>query len=200
MIKLSLQGKEYEVDEFKFLLDFNTWDENFAVGTAAEIDINILTDKHWTIINFIRYRFKQTGRSPLVYETCMSNGMSIKQLEELFSSGHTRGACKLAGIPCQHSSNEKKYRVDVLGFLIDPLEWDREYAINKAYELNIKSGLTEKHWELIDSLRDNFGKNNHILTVSECCEVNNVEIEELQNLFPAGYQRGLVKIAGLRIA
>jgi tRNA 2-thiouridine synthesizing protein E len=128
----------------------------------------------------------------------MSNGMSIKRLEELFPAGHTGGACKLAGIPCVHSSSDKIYRIDVFGFLIDSLEWDREYAINKAYELGIKDGLTEKHWELINCLRDGFAKNNHILKASECCEVNHIEIEELKKLFPTGYQRGLVKIAGLR--
>lgn len=198
MATLSLQGKEYEVNELKFLLDFNAWDEDFAVGMARRIGIGELTDKHWAIINFIRYKFKQTDHSPLIYETCMSNGMSLKQLAELFPAGHTRGACRLAGIPCHQSSNEKVYRTDVFGFLIDPLEWDHDYAVNKAYELQTTIGLTARHWEMINSLRDNFRKNNQLLTVFECCEINHIEIEELRNFFPSGYQSGLVKIAGLR--
>ncbi len=199
MTTLSLQGKDYEVNELNFLLDFSTWDEDFVVGLAQEMGIDEVTDKHMSIINFVRSKFKQDGISPLLYETCMSNGMSMKQLEALFPMGYTRGVCKLAGIPCYHSSNDKSYRVDVLGFLVDHCEWDRDYALNKAHELQIKNGLTEKHWELINCLRDNFEKNQNVMTVYECCRINNLELEELQHLFPTGYHRGLVKIAGLRI-
>jgi tRNA 2-thiouridine synthesizing protein E len=36
-------------------------------------------------------------------------------------------------------------------------------------------------------------------SVTETCEVNDLDIEELEQLFPDGYHRGAVKIAGLRL-
>lgn len=198
MKTLSFQGKTYEVDDLDFLLDFKKWDEDFAVGIAPKVGISALTDKHWAIIRFIRDKFKESGECPLVYNTCRSNGLSIKNLKKLFSAGYQRSACKLAGIACRHL-DERTYRIDVFGFLIDPLEWDRDFAVNRAHELKIEHGLTDKHWELINYLRDVFRKNNKVPTIYECCEANQIELENFEKLFPSGYQRGLVKIAGLRV-
>jgi tRNA 2-thiouridine synthesizing protein E len=35
--------------------------------------------------------------------------------------------------------------------------------------------------------------------VTETCEANDLDIDELEQLFPDGYHRGAVKIAGLRL-
>jgi tRNA 2-thiouridine synthesizing protein E len=96
--------------------------------------------------------------------------------------------------------NNKVYRVDVFGFLVDPDEWDEDFAVAKALEMKMPGGLTKRRREVIRHLRDSFEKNKVVPTVIECCEANNLEIEELAALFPDGYQRGAVKIAGLRVA
>jgi len=36
-------------------------------------------------------------------------------------------------------------------------------------------------------------------TLYETCTASDLELEDLERLFPDGYQRGVVKIAGLRV-
>jgi tRNA 2-thiouridine synthesizing protein E len=58
--------------------------------------------------------------------------------------------------------------------------------------------LTEKHWQVIRFLRDEFAKTGKVPTVFDTCSRNQIEIDELERLFPDGYHRGAVKLAGLR--
>ncbi len=219
MKNFSFEGKIYSVDSEGFLLDYNQWDENFARGMAPEIKIPAgLTREHWKVIHFIRKAFNQAGECPLVYQTCKANGLHLKDLKTLFPTGYLRGACKLSGITYKErlvdyygeeglkfreegarpESEEKVYRVDVRGFLVDPSEWDENFAIHKAHEMKMKAGLAEKHWQIVHFLREYFNRNRHVPTVYETCEANQIELDELERLFPDGYHRGAVKIAGLQ--
>ena len=58
--------------------------------------------------------------------------------------------------------------------------------------------LTDKHWQVINFLRQSFEKNKAVPTIYETCEACGIDLEELEELFPDGYHRGAVKIAGLR--
>lgn len=60
-------------------------------------------------------------------------------------------------------------------------------------------GLSEKHWKIINYLRDRYQAEKCVPTVFQCCGENNIEMDDLAELFPDGYQRGAVKIAGLRV-
>ena len=216
------KNKTYEVDNQNFLLDHDAWDEDFATGMAIELDMKDgLTDRHWEVIRFIRDRFKETGTCPVVHETSRLLGLNMQSLQELFPTGYLRGACLLAGIsyrygwvyyfgePYSVSSKsesgesretrpqDKVYRVDLFGSLVDPSEWDKDFAAHRAYEMGIKGGLTDKHWEVINFLRDSYARNKKIPTIYECCETAKINIEEFAVLFPSGYHRGAVKIAGL---
>jgi tRNA 2-thiouridine synthesizing protein E len=220
----SYKNKTYHVDAQGFLLDFDKWDENFAEGMAYKLKITQgLTEKHWDVIHSIRDAYQQTGECPLVYKTCKSNALSAMGFKKLFPTGYMRGACKLAGITyrdrivnyygeeapeIRQTAEEKEararlkkkvYRVDVFGFLVDPGDWDENFAAVKAAEMKIPGGLTEKHREIIKYLRDSFQREKTVPTFIECCEVNGMELEELERLFPDGYHRGAVKIAGLRV-
>lgn len=213
----TFKGKNYHVDEMGFLLAFEQWDENFAVGMAPIVKIaGGLTNEHWKIINFIRSFFQLEGRVPLVYKTCRENNLRLAELKKLFPGGYLRGACKLAGLSYRGAYicgswvknvpkdklaevEQKVYRVDVRGFLVDPSEWDEVFAINKAYDMKMPNGLTEQHWKIINFLRESFKKSNTIPTVYEICEEFLIDLEALENLFPDGYHRGAVKIAGLRV-
>ncbi|MBE9580198.1 MAG: TusE/DsrC/DsvC family sulfur relay protein, partial [Proteobacteria bacterium] len=74
------------------------------------------------------------------------------------------------------------------------------YAVYKAYDMKIHGGkLSDKHWQIIRFLREYYEKNEEIPTIYETCEANQINIEELEQLFPDGYHRGAVKIAGLRM-
>ena len=212
MSTLTFMNKDYEVDSEGFLLDSNKWDEDFANGMASEVRIvDGLTREHWKIINFIRDTFKELGRCPLVYQTCKAHEIRLNQLRDLFPTGYLRGACKLAGITYKQgyvahawlsdipvAPLEKVYQVDVRGFLTNPFEWDEQFAVYKAYEMKMPDKLNARHWQIITFMRESFKKNKKVPTVYETCEANQIDIDELEVLFPDGYHRGAVKIAGLR--
>lgn len=224
MKEFSFNNSTYRIDSQGFLADRNQWDKNFAEAMAPELKIQKgLGEKHWNVLNFIRESFKKNGKCPLVYETCRANKLSMRGFKELFPTGYLRGACLLAGVTykdrvinyygepgsssrgmdqsheSESSIEEKVYRIDGFGFLVDASEWDEDFSLNKADEMKMKKGLTEKHWEIIYFLRDHFNKTGAVPNVIECCEKNQLEIEDLEKLFPDGYQRGAVKVAGLRV-
>jgi tRNA 2-thiouridine synthesizing protein E len=213
------QSKKYPVDEHGFLIDRDDWDEEFAKGKAEESGIlDGLTDEHWKIIGFIRESFKKGGECPTVHQTCKANRLFIRDLKRLFPAGYLRGACKLSGITCNDrvvnyygeeqdlreeaipraTKTAKIYRVDAHGFLIEPSEWDREFAANLARALKVPGGLTKEHWKVIHFLRETFAETGEIPAVYDTCERNQLEVEDLGRLFPDGYHRGAVKLAGLR--
>ena len=217
MSVLEHKGKSYPLDKLGFLSAAEQWDENFVEALAPQLQITKgLTKEHWDVIYSIRDKFKQTGICPTIFETCRANALRRKQLKKLFPTGYQRGACKLAGVTFSDShqqqqqvltaddlhavATKKTYTVDVRGFLMDSDQWDERFAIHRAYETKIPGGkLTEKHWEVIRFLRDQYKAHGEIPTVYETCEANKLELEDLKKLFPDGYHRGAVKIAGLRL-
>ena len=217
MAVFKYKDKEYNVDDEGFLADFKTWDEDFAEGMASKCGISGgLTDEHWRIIHYIHDSLVKTGVCPIVYKTCRVNNTSLTDLKMLFPVGYLRCACKLAGVTYKEgyvghswlltSAEEiepiplnKTYNVDVRGFLIDPEEWDEHFALFKAFEMKMPTELTEKHWKVIEYLRDTFHATGTVPTVYETCEANRLTIEEMEKMFPDGYHRGAVKIAGLRV-
>lgn len=217
MSTLESGTKSYEVDEQGFLSNSEQWDADFAREVATELGITHgLTDEHWCVITYIRDQFMKTGQCPMVYEIGRHCGVGFAQMKRLFPTGYLRGACKLAGItyrleeahtgwlPARRMTAvgtplyERVYRVNYRGFLVDPADWDEEYAIYKAKELGMAE-LTEKHWDLMGFLREQFTKTGKVPTVYETCEANDLELEELEKLFPTGYHRGAVKLSGLLV-
>jgi len=104
--KFSFRGKNYEVDKDGYLLDYHTWDNNFAKGMAFHCLIShVLTNEHWAVIRYIRKAIQATGRCPAVFETCCISGIDRRQLKKLFPSGYLRCACKLAGVTRSYLKN-----------------------------------------------------------------------------------------------
>jgi tRNA 2-thiouridine synthesizing protein E len=210
-------GRKYKVDAKGFLINPKDWDENFAEGMAPYVRIdNGLSENHWRLIYFIRNTFERINNCPLIYVACKKNDIGLGELKKLFPSGYLRGACKLAGVTyreChfQHFWLEqdivhhtrmyerKIYRTDVQGFLVNASDWDENFAIHMAFEMKMPEYLTDRHWKIIYWLRETYEKTWVVPTIYETCEANDIDIEELERLFPDGYHLGLVKISGLRV-
>jgi len=216
MSTLTFANKTYPVDSDEYLSEFNAWDENFARAMAPKTGIiSGLSEDHWRIIHFIRDYYQKTGKCPLVFETARMNRLHLQELKKLFPAGYLRGACKLAGITYKEGyldqswaegfaeqvtegEEGKTYAINIHGFLINPFQWDKRYALHRAWEMKMPK-LTERHWQIIEFLRKRYVEDNIVPTVYEACEMNNMTLDELQRLFPDGYHRGAVKIAGLRV-
>jgi tRNA 2-thiouridine synthesizing protein E len=93
---------------------------------------------------------------------------------------------------------QKSYRIDIWGFLLDPDEWDDRFALLKAHEMKLPGGLTNEHWGVLRFLRQEYYRTRGVPTVPQTCEAFGIDLDELERLFPDGYHRGAVKIAGLR--
>jgi tRNA 2-thiouridine synthesizing protein E len=214
MRRVSIGHREYALDGEGFLLCPDEWSEEFADALAPELGIEGgLTERHWKTIYFIRDRTEERMVCPLVYETCREVDLEIRDLEDLFPTGYLRGACKLAGCTYRESfmrrsgrgyvpaedmfCEDKLYRLDVRGFLADSSEWDEKFATHKAFEMKMP-GLSEEHWRVLRFLRERFGKDGRVPTIHRTCEAMGLQIGDLELLFPDGYHRGAVKIAGLR--
>jgi len=212
-------ASKYQVDDDGFLISPDDWDEAFAIANAKSAGIKGgLTAEHWTVIRFIRDTFEERGMVPLVYVTCMNFKMRLKDLKRLFPAGYHRGACRLAGVaywtaqsqqwvegkpptaaerPSDATHPLRHYLTDTLGFLLDPGEWDRAFAEATAAELKMPGGLTEDHWRIIEFLREAYARDGVVPTLYATCEQNGLELNDLQRLFPDGYHRGAVRLAGL---
>lgn len=219
MQSVTFGDKSYQVDNQGFLTNKEEWDRGFVEAIATDLGIAELSEDHWRIIEFIRKYYKETGECPLFYKTCRSNGLGVKHFKELFPTGYLRGACRLAGVTFRdevinyygekvvlsreedkaEGLRKKSYRVDAFGFLIDPEEWDEQFALGKAIETNVPNALSDLQLRVVKYLRDHYNKTGSVPTVIMCCEDNNLEIEDLEKLFPHGYHRSAVKLAGLRV-
>ena len=207
----------YQVDDQGFLLDSKFWDKNFAEGIAKQCEVPVLGSEHWDVISYVRDAYDKTNICPTIFATCKALGLRPREMKKLFPTGYHRGLCQIAGIHyrvysmpyAEHLkqsmadlralSGDKTYSVDVRGFLADPDSWDENYAMHRALEMKIPEGqLTDKHWQVLYFLRDTFKKEKRIPNIYETCENCNMEFDEFESLFPDGYHRGAIKIAGLR--
>lgn len=212
MKTIKFMGKAYEVDDDEFLVHPEAWDKGFAEGMAPRTGIpGELTKAHWDLLWFVREYFLETGQCPIVHKACKAQNLRLADLQKLFPAGYRRGACKLAGLCYDHedmslSSSPKSakavstslvYRTNVNGYLVDPSEWNVDFAEHKWQETKNSGTLTERHWQIIYYLRERFANTGKIPTIYETCGDNNIEIDEFGDLFPDGYHRGAVKLAGL---
>jgi TusE/DsrC/DsvC family sulfur relay protein len=99
MTVTTLAGVDVSVNDEGFLVDPNQWTEAMATELARTEGIELLTDRHWKVIRFMRSEFIEKGTGPTVRALGKTSGVSIKELYELFPKGPAKIAAKIAGIP-----------------------------------------------------------------------------------------------------
>jgi TusE/DsrC/DsvC family sulfur relay protein len=209
---IAFEGKVYSLDDYGFLDPPEQWDENFAQAMAQTLGIpGRLTERHWQLIRYIRKKVREENTVPISVIACADNDMRLDEFKSLFPTGYFRGACRIAGINYDflYRTNywltyettplrKEKYRLDPLGFLEDFNQWDEEFAeLIVTQEWRLPQGLTERNLQIIRYLRDFYRRTHTIPTIIETCKANGLSLEQLHQLFPAGYRRGACRIAGL---
>ena len=86
--------------------------------------------------------------------------------------------------------------VDGEGFLTDHTVWNKDIAAAIAVEEGIDS-LTDRHFDVINFMRDEFEKNGTAPSIRKMNKMNVVPTKELYELFPGGPAKKAAKIAGL---
>jgi tRNA 2-thiouridine synthesizing protein E len=102
---ITVEGKEYEVDEEGYLVNLSEWVPAMADVMAKDEDCE-LTDAHWEVINFLREYYDEYQIAPAVRVLTKAIGKKLgpdkgnsKYLYELFPYGPGKQACKYAGLP-----------------------------------------------------------------------------------------------------
>ena len=105
MATMTVDGKDYEVDEEGYLIDLSQW--NKAVGEElAKSESVEMTEGHWEVIEFLREYYDEYQIAPAVRVLTKAIGKKLgkekgnsKYLYELFPYGPGKQACKYAGLP-----------------------------------------------------------------------------------------------------
>jgi tRNA 2-thiouridine synthesizing protein E len=98
-----VNGTEIETDEEGFLVEPNYSDD--VVPVIAESEGLKLSDDHWTVINFMRDKYREDGQTPnfrnmLKEMDELHPGVDWKKrLYELFPMQPNRQSAKVAGLP-----------------------------------------------------------------------------------------------------
>lgn len=94
------------------------------------------------------------------------------------------------------TKNEKTVVLDQDGHLANREDWTKELAQELASQEDIGE-LTERHWEVINYIRDEFDKNGDAPSIRKLTKESGVSTKELYQLFPKGPAKKAAKVAGL---
>jgi len=88
-----------QVDEDGFMEEPEVWNEEIALALASTEAVDVLTEDHWKLVNYLREYYLEFGIAPMIRKLCKKTGFSLKEVYDLFPSGPAKGACKVAGLP-----------------------------------------------------------------------------------------------------
>jgi len=101
-MEYEIDGRTVAADEEGYLLEADYSDSVCPVIAAAEgIE---LTDAHWTMIRYLRDRFREDGHTPN-FRTMLKDaeellaGCDSKRLYDLFPMGPAKQGARIAGLP-----------------------------------------------------------------------------------------------------
>ena len=92
------QDLKIDVDEDGFMQEPDKWDEAIARALASTEGVEVLTEEHWKVVNYLREYYQKFGIAPMIRKLCKETGFPLKRIYELFPSGPAKGACKVAGL------------------------------------------------------------------------------------------------------
>ena len=99
MPKVTLGGKELEIDEDGFIQEPDKWDKAVAEDIAKTEEAYPMSDDHWKVVNYLRNYFLEFEIAPPVRMVIKQTGFDLKTIYKLFPGGPAKGACKVAGLP-----------------------------------------------------------------------------------------------------
>jgi len=95
----TIAGRTVEVDGEGYLREAGQWTREMAAELAAQVGIAALTERHWTVIDYLRAETARTGALPSIRKLKVEGVMPTKDLYELFPDGPLKKAARIAGLP-----------------------------------------------------------------------------------------------------
>jgi len=99
MPKVTLGGKELEIDEDGFIQEPAKWDKAVAEDIAKTEEAYPMSEDHWKVVNYLRNYFLEFEIAPPIRMVTKQTGFDLKTIYKLFPGGPAKGACKVAGLP-----------------------------------------------------------------------------------------------------
>lgn len=96
---LKVDGNTIELNEQGFMLRQEEWSEAVARALAALEQIPQLSEAHWRVIHCLRDYYQRFKVAPMYRKLARESGVTLEELEALFSCKTARTACKVAGLP-----------------------------------------------------------------------------------------------------
>ena len=94
------------------------------------------------------------------------------------------------------SVGEISIEIDEDGFIQEPDKWNKSVAVALAQTEGV-SELSDRHWQLINYLRDYYKKYGIAPMIRKMCKEVGMKLNEVYELFPTGPAKGACKAAGL---
>lgn len=92
-------GVTVDLDAEGFFTDPTRWTREMAPELARAQGVDVLTDRHWLVIDHVRNAYLTTGTGPAVRALGKGSGVPVKELYALFPTGPAKTAARIAGIP-----------------------------------------------------------------------------------------------------
>ncbi len=86
--------------------------------------------------------------------------------------------------------------IDEDGFIQEPDKWNEAVALSLANSEGVTE-LTDRHWALINYLRDYYKKFGIAPMIRKMCKEVGMKLSDVYELFPTGPAKGACKAAGL---
>jgi len=99
MVDFKVGDRVLEIDEDGFIQYPEKWDKEVALALAKTEAVDVLTEDHWKVVEFLRSYYLEFGVAPMIRKLCKETGFKLGRIYELFPSGPAKGACKVAGLP-----------------------------------------------------------------------------------------------------
>ena len=94
----TIGDRQIHVDDEGFLTEYDEWDDDLAVGLAAQIGIE-LTEAHWTALRFLREDYRERGETPTIRRVSTVGGIPTRTLFALFPKKPAKKMAYVAGLP-----------------------------------------------------------------------------------------------------
>jgi tRNA 2-thiouridine synthesizing protein E len=96
---IEFEGKQYDVNEAGYLVNFADWCEEWVAHAKNLCKINILNDDHEIVIIFARGYYAEKKCTPTLYQISKNTGFKLIYLYSLFPDEPRRKISLMAGLP-----------------------------------------------------------------------------------------------------
>lgn len=87
-----------DCNEQGYMTNLDQWTREVATEIAVEEEIQLASDKHWEVIEYLQNQYRQ--EIPLTIRKVGKSGVvTIKEFYTLFPGGPLKKASRIAGIP-----------------------------------------------------------------------------------------------------